>query len=212
MFAKKLAIDFGISFSYCHSLLWDTISKIQDDLFKNCVKWTGILDLNAAQNRFRDDPMLIGSVDATVQPINTSKKGDVNNKFYSGKHKNHVIKVQVIVNHLGQAIHVSQSVPGSIHDFSLLKSSGLIDFLVWESNKVVPLLNCYPRVYADRGYNGFKNLYNGAVVMIKKPRNRELNNEELALNTSITNKRIIVENWVLMNNSNFFVRIFKELY
>jgi len=45
---------------------------------------------------------------------------------YSGKKKAHTIKTQIVVSAKGDIVHISESVPGNIHDKKLFDQSGVI--------------------------------------------------------------------------------------
>ena len=54
-------------------------------------------------------------IDATEQPIERPKRGQ--KPYYSGKKKHHTLKTEIRINTKGRIVHVSKSLPGSVHDF-----------------------------------------------------------------------------------------------
>ena len=61
-------------------------------------------------------------VDATEQRTERRQKGC----GYSGKKKAHTIKTQIVVSAKGDIVHISESVPGNVHDKKLYDQSGVI--------------------------------------------------------------------------------------
>ena len=192
-FVKKLCLDFGISFSYGNTIVWDTIRRVKPPFEKNLIKWTYLFELHQKNRAIPNEPYLLGYVDATVQSIRVNHKK--NSDYYSGKHKLYCMKTQAFVTVDGQATHLSDSVPGSIHDIVLCRNSGLINLLKLEYENIRPLFNHYPKIYGDRGYQGLSNDYQGAITIKKKPRGGQLSQEDIDFNSRITHYRILVENW-----------------
>ena len=79
-----------------------------------------VLPVRTADLREKEIIRLV--VDATEQRTERRKKGC----GYSGKKKAHTVKTQIIVNGTGDIMHISESVPGNIHDKKLFDQSGTI--------------------------------------------------------------------------------------
>lgn len=75
------------------------------------------------ERRMSQDDIQNYIVDATEQKTQRPSKNseDDQKAYYSGKKKQHTIKTEIQTTLEGEIIHVSQSVPGSVHDFSLHK-------------------------------------------------------------------------------------------
>ena len=130
-------------------------------------------------------PDYLAIVDATEQRVERSSDYATQKKHYSGKKKCHTIKTQVIVNERGRIRHVSDSVPGSSHDLTLLRQSGVFDQL---PDGVT--------VMADCGYRGLQNdLTDRSVALPYRPKDKQvLTPEEKLHNTYISRIRVVVEN------------------
>lgn len=109
-------------------------------------------------------------VDATEQE---SEKR--NGSGYSGKKKRNTIKTQMIVDKKGKVKHISNSIPGNIHD------KKLFDFTKIDIANNIKILG-------DLGYIG-----TDCDIPIKKKRNTKLTEKEKQLNYKFSQKRIIVE-------------------
>jgi hypothetical protein len=84
----------------------------------------------------RDFPAVGAIVDATEQRTRRPKdppgtppteKGKAQRPYYSGKKKAHLLKTQIAVTPHGQITEVSETVPGSVNDLTLLRQSGTLD-------------------------------------------------------------------------------------
>jgi IS5 family transposase len=117
-------------------------------------------------------------VDATENPIERPKYDQ--KKYYSGKKKHHTLKTEIRVTRAGRIVHVSDTVPGSVHDFKLLE----------EGEEISPKIH----VLADSGYQGILNIHENSEIPKKKPKNRELGEEEKAKNRALSKIRVVVEN------------------
>ena len=190
---KKLANDFGISYSYCQNIIWNTIRLLFDVIFQKYVKWVSLVDLFTNGHRLETFPFCIGSIDATVQDICVSRERE--RKYYSGKHKKYCIKSQVVVNPEGLAIHIDTGYPGSVNDIEIAKHSSLIPILKAEAAITFQVFRTIPNLLADRGYTGLHHHYEGSLVMKRRPKGGNLTEAEKINNDKISKSRIIVENW-----------------
>ena len=101
-------------------------------------------------------------------------------RWYSGKHKCHTVKVQVGLDaHSGRILN-TQCAHGSVHDFTLFKQTRR----TWRSR---------PDFIADKGYEGIQRLGFRAITPIKKPKHRSLQPQQRALNRDIHRRRISIE-------------------
>ena len=133
-------------------------------------------------------------IDASEQQIERPKKNQKD--YYSGKKKRHTIKVQLIVCSITLQILSVLCCKGSKHDIKLLKESGLKirDDIV---------------KYLDLGYVGIHKTYANTVIPHKKPKNKELTNEQKKFNRNLSKQRIYVEH---VNRRCKIFRITKDTY
>jgi DDE superfamily endonuclease/Helix-turn-helix of DDE superfamily endonuclease len=123
--------------------------------------------------------------DATEQRVERPSVYETQKQFYSGKRKAHTIKDQIVVNEHGRIRQVSDSVPGSTHDLTLLRQSGAVTQL---PPGVTPTADC--------GYRGMQNDFpNHSVALPYRPKSGEqLLPEEKLHNHFVSSVRIVVEN------------------
>ena len=95
-----------------------------------------------------------------------------------------------------QIIHVYKA-DGTEHDFTMLKNS-----ILNELGKNVKILG-------DSGYQGIKNIHENSETPIKKPKNRELTDEEKQYNKELSQRRIYIEH---VNRRLKIFRICKQVY
>jgi len=117
-------------------------------------------------------------LDATDNQIERPKRNQ--EKYYSGKKKRHTIKTEIRVTKRGRIIGVSETVPGTVHDFKLLENGEEIPQGVW--------------ALGDSGYEGIKNINEKSKIPHKKPKGKELTKSQKEENAALSKVRVIVEN------------------
>lgn len=80
-----------------------------------------VFDLPIRNADLREEEIMQLVVDATEQRTERRNEGC----GYSGKKKAHTIKTQIVVNGKGTIVHISDSVPGTLHDKKLFDQSGV---------------------------------------------------------------------------------------
>jgi hypothetical protein len=130
-------------------------------------------------------------IDAKEQRINKPQGEAAQRPYYSGKKKAHTLKTQVVVNPRGQVEAVSDSVPGSTHDLTLLVRSGVLDQLGEEDGGMM-----------DKGYAGVHKHRPGVPLVLpyKKPRGGELSEGQKAHNRAVGRHRVVVEHTMAQLN------------
>lgn len=140
----------------------------------------------AVMEAFPDVALIIDAKEQRVQrPSGKDKDGNSNQKpFYSGKKKAHTLKNQVAVRPDGFIEAVSESVPGSIHDLTLLRQTKLVEQLKDDEGGMF-----------DKGYDGITNDFPNRPLSLpyKARRNHPLSEEEKAYNRFFSSHRIVVE-------------------
>jgi hypothetical protein len=123
---------------------------------------TFVLELRSGRPRGRSLAQVIQAfpaveilIDATEQRVRRPTGWEQQKPFYSGKKKTHTLKNQITVcAEDGRVLSVSASVPGSVHDLTLLCQSGLLDRL--EPSEGVAV---------DKGLHGHRRASPGAVLL-----------------------------------------------
>ena len=117
-------------------------------------------------------------IDATEQKIQRPSTED-QKPFYSGKKKQHTFKTEIQVIPEGKIVHVSKSVPGSMHDFAL--------------HKLQPEHPEDERVYVDSGYQGLQSVHAATELPFKATKTKPLDEESKLYNTALSRIRVTVE-------------------
>lgn len=78
-----------------------------------------VFDIPTRKADLREEEILKLVVDATEQQTERRKNGS----GYSGKKKQETIKTQIVVTKKGKIVHISDSVPGNVHDKKLFDQS-----------------------------------------------------------------------------------------
>ena len=121
-------------------------------------------------------------LDATEQEVPKPKDKLKRKNRYSGKKKRHTLKTQVTVSH-HLVLHLSNHVPGSVHDYTLLRATGVMHQLKGRKARV------------DKGYEGIEEAYPDVDIdkPIRAQRNRPLTLVEKVYNRILNSLRIPVE-------------------
>ena len=132
-------------------------------------------------------------VDTTIVKVQRSKDSNLQRRQYSGKHKQHCTKIQIITKFnfkVPEAVSFTRF--GSIHDFKLFKQTitNLPDGITF---------------IADSGYQGLEKLIPGSITPIKQSKFHQLDDEEKLINKQLSSKRILIE------NTNSYIKRFKIL-
>jgi DDE superfamily endonuclease len=132
-------------------------------------------------------------IDSKEQRINKPRGEAKQKPYYSGKKKTHTLKTRVAVDPSGLIESVTDSQPGSTHDTTLLRGTGLLGELAKEAGAEAML---------DKGYTGVKKDSHGVGLHVpkKKPRKGELTDEDRQSNRRIARYRIVVEHTMAQLN------------
>lgn len=133
-------------------------------------------------------------LDVTEHPI--ERPTHRQRAFYSGKKTRHTIKAQLIVGLFSVQILSVACGPGRSHDFTLFKETRTAFASQIE-------------VSADSGYQGIADRHSKRVIPIKKPKGRELTDDERTHNRALARVRIAIEH---VNRRCKIFRIVKETY
>ena len=113
---------------------------------------------------------------AIPQPSHSTQR----KAYYHAKSPtNYAFKVQIACDFQHRIVHVSECYKGSVHDITVLRESGLLEHV-----------NDSVQIIADKGYIGEEYV----VTPRKKPRGRELEEEDKDFNRNINSARAAIEN------------------
>ena len=172
-----------------------TIKNISKPLVDNFCNLKLYLEPN--EERFQNFPNAIGAIDTSFILIEKPGLREEQKKNWSYKHGSCGVKIQCLVRPNGLCTMFKVNVPGSIHDITIFKESG------WLEKLAIPVqmpngttITSHMQVLFDKGYTGLNNQgYPEAIVTIKKPIGRELNQQEIEINHKIESDRVLVENY-----------------
>ena len=123
-------------------------------------------------------------IDGKEQPFQRPRGWEQQKPFYSGKKKRHTVKNQVVCTPDGRIGGVSVTVPGSTHDLTMMRGSGVLDRLDEGEG-----------VMADKAYTGSQGDRPGVplIVPAKATRGHPLTEEQKAANRVISGFRVVIE-------------------
>ena len=120
--------------------------------------------------------------DGTERPIVRPKNKDEQKLYYSGRKKGHMLKNILLINVLCRVIFLSQTCEGKKHDKKAADEAGY--------GKKFPKGS---RLGQDNGFQGFDGGDAEIIQPIKKPKGRNLTEEEKAGNKKVSGIRVRVE-------------------
>jgi hypothetical protein len=142
--------------------------------------------LQAVMDAFPEVALVIDSKEQHLQrPSGRDEEGHSRQRpYYSGKKKAHTLKTQIAVHPDGLIEAVSDSVPGAVHDLTLLRETKLLERLDADEGAMM-----------DKGYDGVVNDHPDLPLYLpfKARRTRPLTEEEKACNAYLSSYRIVVE-------------------
>ncbi len=135
----------------------------------------------------RETPALAVVVDTFEQQVQRPRDRAEADAYSSGKKKQHTLKSQVAVREDGRVADVAESVRGPTADLALLKESGLLD-------RLSPAVGAL----GDLAYVGIAALHPAGLGATprRKPRGKPRPAEDVAYNTALARRRIVVEHTI----------------
>ncbi len=140
--------------------------------------------INTLEELLRVHPELAEVLlDATEQEVPKPKDKQARKQRYSGKHKQHTVKTQVVTTHR-LVLHVFGGLPGSLHDTILLRASGAAHQMPHTM-----------RLRIDTGYEGAQTEYPHTLIVkpVRAQRNHKLTVLGRAYNRMVSRFRMPVE-------------------
>lgn len=133
-----------------------------------------------------DLPAVAVLIDTFEQRVQRPKDRAVADTYYSGKKKQHTLKVQVVVDEAtGDVVEVAASVPGPTADIALVEQSGVLGRLPEGVGGL-----------GDLAYVGIAKLHQPSAAPRRKPRGKERPPEDIAYNRAFARRRVPVEHTI----------------
>lgn len=115
---------------------------------------------------------------------------------YSGKKKQHTLKKQLVIDLQSKRVICVAIGLGGEHDFAVFKSS---------KTRMVKTI----KAIADKGYQGLNKLHPNSILPYKKPRGKELTEQQKQANRELAKERICIEH---VNRRFKVFRVLSERY
>jgi len=133
-------------------------------------------------------------IDGVERPVRRSSSAKNQKKDYSGKKKTH-IKKNLAITSENRILALSNTEPGSKHDYRILKESGFMEVFISHA------------LWMDLGFLGVKNDFPSHEIVMpkKKSKKKELTPEEKDDNRVISSIRVKVEHFFARVKSWFVV-------
>ena len=194
---RQMALDFDVSLStVCDSITWveNTLSKNEKFQMQDI---KSEIEKYQSENDKDKDNYIIG--DVTEQQIQIPKENQ--KEYYSGKKKKHTEKNQIIVIVRGKVKRIVNifNAKGTMHDFNMIKTSGILNYL-----KELGIKGLF-----DSGYQGIQKILANAVIPYKNTKNHSLSDEQKQFNKALSKQRVEIEH---VNREIKKFRIMKDVY
>jgi hypothetical protein len=141
-------------------------------------------------------------IDAKEQRVRRPTGWEQQKPFYSGKKKTHTLKAQLAVDLKGRVQSVSASVPGSAHDLTLLRQSGLVERLSPSDG-----------VGADKAYLGIERDHpeHGFYLPFQGSKHHPLSEEAKDYNRLLSSMRVLIEHaFARMNRFSALAQVWRH--
>lgn len=134
-----LKTSFGdIIYTYEYDVILSTIKCTLSRLVEKYTKWISANErITNYYLQLKDWPLLLGSIDATLQEINNPHLD--NDPFISRKYKFSCETFQAFVSPIGLLIHFPKSFPGRVYDFQVFKNSRLLNLILVENDNCLKI-------------------------------------------------------------------------
>lgn len=121
-------------------------------------------------------------LDGTERPVQRPKDSEKQKDHYSGKKKRHTRKHITGSSRKKRVIILTKAQPGKIHDKRQLDEAGLVENIPDEVS-----------VEGDLGFQGLQNEFVNIHIPHKKPRGKELSEEQKQENKEFSSQRVVCE-------------------
>lgn len=177
------AFFFGVDRSTCCRWAHWFIGALEMTLGAKCV--LPERKLKSADDVFRMVPEIEELfIDGTERPIRRPHNNDRQKEFYSGKKKRHTMKNLVVADNRKKIIAVTKTCEGKSHDYRMFKDE-----------KIASAIPPGVPVFVDNGFQGIQSDFPLLNVFMpkRKPKGKELPDQEKIQNTKISRKRVLIE-------------------
>jgi DDE superfamily endonuclease/Helix-turn-helix of DDE superfamily endonuclease len=121
-------------------------------------------------------------LDGTERPVQRPKDATQQKEHYSGKKKRHTRKHITGSTRKKRVILLTQAQPGKVHDKRQLDEAGVVENIPDEV-----------RIEGDLGFQGLQNEFVNIHLPHKKPRGKELSEEQKQQNKEFSSQRVVCE-------------------
>lgn len=175
----------SVLFNFDRSCAWDWVHGLLPVLeqalgHKQALPERKLRSLEEFLDRFPDVKEVI--LDGTERPVQRPKDSEQQKEYYSGKKKRHTRKHITGSTRKKRVILLTQANGGRIHDKRQLEEASLVEYIPDEV-----------AIEGDLGFQGLQNEFNNVHLPHKKPKGKELNEEQKQENREFSRQRVKCE-------------------
>jgi hypothetical protein len=175
----------SVLFGFDRSCAWDWVHELLPILEqtlgdKQALPARKLRSMEEFLKRFPDVEEVI--VDGTERPVQRPKDSEQQKEQYSGKKKRHTRKHITGSTRKKRVILLTQARGGRMHDKRQLEEAGLVEYI---PNEVA--------IEGDLGFQGLQNEFDNVHLPHKKPKGRELTQQQKQENRAFSHQRVKCE-------------------
>jgi hypothetical protein len=175
----------SVLFSFDRSCAWDWVHGLLPILeqtlgYKQALPERKLRSIEEFLERFPDVKEVI--VDGTERPVQRPKDSQQQKEQYSGKKRRHTRKHITGSTRKKRVILLTQARGGRIHDKRQLEAAGLVEYIPEEV-----------AIEGDLGFQGLQNEFDNVHLPHKKPKGKELTQQQKQENREFSRQRVKCE-------------------
>ncbi|MFN9887215.1 MAG: transposase family protein [Pseudanabaena sp.] len=175
----------GVLFGFDRSCAWDWVHALLPDLeqalgYKQVLPTRKLRSMEEFLERFPDVKEVI--VDGTERPVQRPQDPDQQKEHYSGKKKRHTRKHITGRTRKKRVILLTKARAGTVHDKRQLDEEDLVGNIPDEV-----------AIEGDLGFQGLQNEYKNVRLQHKKPKGKELSEQQKQENREFSRQRVVCE-------------------
>jgi hypothetical protein len=175
----------SVLFGFDRSCAWDWVHGLLPVLeqalgHKQALPERKLRSLEEFLKRFPEVKEVI--LDGTERPVQRPKDSEHQKEYYSGKKKRHTRKHITGSTRKKRVILLTQARGGRIHDKRQLEEAGLVEYIPDEV-----------AIEADLGFQGLQNEFDNVHLPHKKPKGKELTEQQKQENREFSRQRVKCE-------------------
>ncbi|CAF2812772.1 unnamed protein product [Rotaria sp. Silwood2] len=173
-----IAAELYLDPSTVHHILTEVVNILHSCIYSKLVSLPAdMTDINTTYGPEENHKLLVDSTYIVIPQPNDSRQRKA--YYHSKSSTNCAFKVRIACDFNHQIVHISECYQGSVHDITILRESGLLEYT-----------EEYVQIITDKGYIGEEYV----ITSKKKPHGGEQTTEDTNFNRNFNSARVAIEN------------------